>query len=65
MRSLVVTAFVLAALWGCCATTPFEATVAQCRVALAHPRIVAQATLDRCQWAAERCYVDGIGCDAE
>ena len=42
---------------------PAEPTVAQCRVALAHPRIVAQATLDRCQWAAERCYVDGIGCD--
>lgn len=42
---------------------PAEPTVAECRAAFAHPRISRVALLDRCQWQAERCYVDSIGCD--
>ena len=65
MRSLVVTAFVLAALWGCCATTPFEATVAACRGLDWRSLSPDDSRAVACQWAAERCHVDGIGCDAE
>lgn len=44
---------------------PAEPTIAECRAALAHPRISREALLNRCQWQAERCYVESIGCDAE
>ena len=63
MRSPILAILAFATLWGCCATTPFEATVSACRGLDWHSLSPNDSRAIACQWAAERCYVDGEGCD--
>ena len=52
--------------WAARADEPAPPTINECRALLADPSVPRDdPRLAACQWAAERCYVDGIGCDKE